>query len=69
MRSLFLLVAIAVFALGGCSENPTGEAPKSGEAPKKGGLSSGMSEEIWKAYSGTESGVTDAQKDRSGEKK
>jgi len=64
MRSLFRrVVAITVLALGACSEKP------SGEAPKKGGLSSGMSEDIWKAYSGTESGVGDAGKDQPGEKK
>jgi hypothetical protein len=64
MRSLFpLVVALAVLALGACSEKP------SGEAPKKGGLSSGMSEDIWKAYGGTESGVTDTGKDARGEKK
>lgn len=64
MRVLFLLVgAAAMVALGACSEKP------SGEAPKRGGLSSGMSEEIWNAYGGAESGVTDARKDQSGEKK
>jgi hypothetical protein len=58
----FLVVALVVLALGACSENP------SGEAPRKGGLSSGMSEDVWKAYGGAESGVTDTGKDARGGK-
>jgi hypothetical protein len=62
MRTLQLLVVLAALGLAACSESP------SGQGPKKPGLSSGMSEDIWKAYSGTESGVGEAGKDQPGEK-
>ncbi len=39
----------------GCSEPPRGQNP--GEKPKGGGIASGMSEDVWKIYGGTESGV------------
>ncbi len=63
MRTLRLLVVLGALGLAACSERP------SGQEPKKPSLSSGMSDDIWKAYSGTESGVGDAGKDQPREKK
>jgi hypothetical protein len=53
MRSLLLLLTVLVTL--GCSDDQSGLTPA--ERAKKG---RGMSEEYWKVYSGTESGVSDA---------
>jgi hypothetical protein len=58
MRHLIpLLGAVLLFAA--CTES--GEGAKSGTKERRPG---GMSEEIWKIYSGTESGVADEAKDK-----
>jgi hypothetical protein len=64
MRTLPVLVVLAALGVAACSESPSTTGPK-----ERSGLSSGMSDDIWKAYSGTESGVSDAGKDQPGEKK
>jgi len=55
MYTSALALAITVAILSGCSDTPGGS---SGKNPS---LSGGMSDEVWKAYSGTESGVTDGK--------
>lgn len=60
-----LLVVIALSAsLWGCSDSGDGLTPaeRAKRAPK-------MSDEVWKVYSGTESGVSDAKKDEQREQK
>jgi hypothetical protein len=52
MRLLGLIVALLILA--GCSDDKSGLTPA--ERAKK---ARGMSEDIWKVYSGTESGVDD----------
>lgn len=65
MRMLCVVAVVVALGMGACSESPSGQEPK-----KKPGISSGMSEDIWKAYGGTESGgVTDDPKDKPQEKK
>jgi hypothetical protein len=65
MRTLHLVVVVAALGLVACSESPSAKGPK-----ERSGLSSGMSEDIWKAYSGAESGgVSDDAKDKPQEKK
>lgn len=65
MFVLHLVVIVTALGLGACSESPSGQGPK-----ERSGLSSGMSEDIWKAYGGAESGgVSDDAKDKPQEKK
>jgi hypothetical protein len=52
-----LLLAVIVLVLCGCSEDKSGLSPA--ERAKQG---HGMSDEIWKIYSGTESGVSEDDK-------
>jgi hypothetical protein len=61
MRLLVLAVTLSLTA---CSD--AGTAPASGEKAERG---QGMSEEIWKIYSGTESGVSDETKNAPADKK
>jgi hypothetical protein len=61
---LGLLGLTVILALAACTD--AGTAPASGEKAKRG---QGMSEEIWKIYSGTESGVSDETKDAPAAKK
>ncbi len=66
MRIRYLVVIVTALGLGACSESPSAQGPKK----ERSGLSSGMSEDIWKAYGGTESGgVSDNAKDKPQEKK
>ncbi|HEU4439039.1 MAG TPA: hypothetical protein VFT36_07295 [Methylomirabilota bacterium] len=53
-----LLLALIGLALAACSEDQSGTSPA--ERAKQG---KGMSDEIWKIYSGTESGVADEAKE------
>jgi hypothetical protein len=55
-----VLVLLTTAFLVGCSDAPSGEKDK---------RPVGISEEVWKVYSGTESGVTDDKKDAAAEKK
>ena len=66
MRGFHLVVAIAAaLGLAACSESPSATEPK-----ERTGISKGMSDDIWKAYGGMESGgVSDDAKDKPSEKK
>lgn len=59
-----LVLAVVMAAVCGCSDSRDGLTPaeRAKRAPQ-------MSDEVWKVYSGTESGVSDAKKDESQEKK
>ena len=59
-----LLLALIGLALVACSEDQSGTSPA--ERAKQG---KGMSDEIWKIYSGTESGVADEAKEAKESKK
>jgi hypothetical protein len=48
--------ALLLIGLVGCSEPSRGQNPA--EKPKRGGIAAGMSEDIWKIYGATESGVS-----------
>jgi hypothetical protein len=67
MRIFILVLALAFLA--GCSENPSSPSAQPGDKPAGEKRSIGMPEDIWKVYSGAESGVGDAPKDKPEEKK
>jgi hypothetical protein len=54
-----VLIALVLLGLAGCTDSQPGPASKSGEKRPV-----GMSEDIWKVYSGAESGVGDDVKDK-----
>jgi hypothetical protein len=58
MRSALLALALASLALGGCSDSPSSPSAKPGAQRPV-----GIPEDIWKAYSGAESGVGGEAKD------
>jgi hypothetical protein len=62
MRTVF--IALILLGLAGCTDSQPEPASKSGEKRPV-----GMSEDIWKVYSGAESGVGDDVKDKPAEKK
>lgn len=64
MRTVYLVAIVAALGLGACSESPSGKGPK-----ERTGISQGMSEDIWRAYSGAESGVGGDSKDKPQEEK
>jgi hypothetical protein len=57
---LTILALVTAALLVACSDAPSSEKDK---------RPVGMSEEVWKVYGGTESGVTDDKKDAAAEKK
>jgi hypothetical protein len=52
-----LLIAVGLVLLAGCSEGPSTGASKPGEKRPV-----GMPDDIWKVYSGAESGVGEGEK-------
>jgi hypothetical protein len=64
MRSALVPLALAFLALAGCSDSPSAPAAKPG-----GGRPVGIPEDIWKAYSGAESGVGGEAKDKDAQTK
>jgi hypothetical protein len=63
-KRAFIAVLTLAF-LAGCSENPAGPAAQPGDPKPADKRSIGMPEDIWKVYSGAESGVGEGEKDKS----